>query len=123
MISNVVDVGAPEEIVVAALDHVGNLRDELDALAFWGKLRYVLLVCININQSLVPCRFRRTPISWLEWGADGAIQRDGYRYGVRLFPTSLAAEIGYPGGAILDGREAFNLIDEVRARGIVIWAS
>ena len=39
MISNVEIVGAPEEIVVANLNHVANLRDELDVLAFWGKLR------------------------------------------------------------------------------------
>ena len=49
MITNVEVVGPPEEIVVAALDHVGNLRDELDALAFWGKLRYAVLVFVSIN--------------------------------------------------------------------------
>ena len=123
LITDVQVVGPPEEIVVAALDHVGGLQDELDVLAFWGKLRYVLLSCNGINHFFALFRFRRTPISWLEWGDDGVTPRNGYRYGVRLFPTSLAAEIGYPGGAILDGREAFNLIDEIRARGIVIWAS
>ena len=37
-ITDVVVVGPMEEVHVANLDHVDNITDELDALAFWGKL-------------------------------------------------------------------------------------
>ena len=39
LVSDLEVVGAAEEFVVASLGLVGNLRDELDAMAFWGKLR------------------------------------------------------------------------------------
>ena len=38
-ITDVEVVGPMEEVHVASLNHVDNLTDELDVLAFWGKLR------------------------------------------------------------------------------------
>ena len=56
------------------------------------------------------------------WGVQGAIRREGYQYGVRLYPSPQAEELGYPEGVVIDGEGVADLIDDIRARGIVIWA-
>ena len=116
--------GPTEEIIVANLSLTANLRDELDVFAFWDKLRYVyfsIVVLFGAVQFFL-FRFRRTPISWLEWGVQGAVRREGFRFGVRLYPSPQAEELGYPEGVVLDGQDVADLIDDIRARGLVIWA-
>ena len=97
--------GPTEEIIVASLSLTANLRDELDVLAFWDKLRYVyfsIVVLFGAVQFFL-FRFRRTPVSWLEWGVQGAVRREGFRFGVRLYPSPQAEELGYPEGVVLQG--------------------
>ena len=55
------------------------------------------------------------------WGVQGAIRREGYQYGVRLYPSPQAEELGYPEGVVIDGEGVADLIDDIRARGLVIW--
>ena len=74
--------GPTEEIIVASLSLTANLRDELDVFAFWDKLRYVyfsIAVIFDVVKFFF-FSFRRTPISWLEWGVQGAVRREGFRF-------------------------------------------
>ena len=43
-------------------------------------------------------------------------------FGVRLYPSPQAEELGYPEGVTIDGEGVSDLIDDIRARGLVIWA-
>ena len=126
MLTDEMVTGPSEEITVASLSLTANLRDELDVFAFWGKLRYVYFVIFILFGvcTIFFFSFRRTPISWLEWGVQGAVRREGFRFGVRLFSSPQAEELGWPEGqdVVLDGRDAADLIVDIRARGLVIWA-
>ena len=68
--------------------------------------------------------FVRTPITWVEWGLQGGVPQQGWKYGVMLLSSPQTEDLGLPEGLILDSaRDIGHLVGRIKSLGLVIWGN